>query len=74
MHEAKEITAMTKYELTKLYYPHCEKKRVNKFFKTEIHGNPKLIEELRAVGYALFRKQLSSSMVRIIFNHLTDPR
>lgn len=69
-----DIKSMTKYELTQLYYPDCGKKRVNKFFKAEIHGNPTILAELRAVGYALFRKKLSSAMVRIIFNHLTDPR
>lgn len=69
-----EIKSMTKYELTQLYYPNCGKKQVNVFFKTEIHANPKLLEELRAVGYAIFRKRLSSTMVHIILNHLTDPR
>jgi hypothetical protein len=69
-----KITSLTKYELTQLYYPGCSKRKTGYFFEREIHANKHMLEELRRVGYAKFRKVLSSTMVKIIFKYLTDPR
>ena len=68
------VKSMTKFEITQLYYPDCSKEKVSYFFRTEIHSNEAMLKELRSVGYALFRKTLSTTMVKIIFKYLTDPR
>ena len=68
------IPSLTKFELTRLYYPNCDKNKVTYFFRTEIHSNSLLLAELKALGYTLYRKSLSTPMVKVIFKHLTDPR